>query len=57
MAKLCKRMAAITAKAEANKVYGALDALNLIKETAVAKFFTGSPSFDERLNPKDSLHG
>ena len=38
MAKLCKRMAAITAKAEANKVYGALDALNLIKETAVAKF-------------------
>lgn len=38
MAKLCKRMAAITVKAEANKVYSALDALNLIKETAVAKF-------------------
>lgn len=38
MAKLCKRLTAIQAKAEANKVYSAIDALNLIKETAVAKF-------------------
>lgn len=38
MAKLTKRMKAITEKAEANKVYGALEALELVKETAVAKF-------------------
>lgn len=38
MAKLNKRMKAITEKVEANKVYSAADALNLIKETAVAKF-------------------
>ena len=38
MAKLNKRMKAINEKVEANKVYSAADALNLIKETAVAKF-------------------
>ena len=38
MAKLTKRMKAISAKVEAQKVYAAADALALIKETAVAKF-------------------
>ena len=38
MAKLNKRMKAISAKVEAQKVYAAADALALIKETAVAKF-------------------
>lgn len=38
MAKLTKRMKAISAKVEAQKVYTAADALALIKETAVAKF-------------------
>ena len=38
MAKLNKRMKAISAKVEAQKVYTAADALALIKETAVAKF-------------------
>lgn len=38
MAKLTKRMKAISAKVEAQKVYVAADALALIKETAVAKF-------------------
>ncbi len=38
MAKLTKRMKAISEKAEANKIYAAIDALNLIKETANAKF-------------------
>ena len=38
MAKLNKRMKAISAKVEAQKVYTATDALALIKETAVAKF-------------------
>ena len=37
MAKLTKRMKAISAKVEAQKVYAAADALALIKETAVAK--------------------
>ena len=38
MAKLCKRMKALNAKVEANKLYTAVEALELIKETAVAKF-------------------
>ena len=38
MAKLTKRMKAINAKVEANKLYTAVEALELIKETAVAKF-------------------
>ena len=38
MAKLTKRMKAISAKVEAQKVYAVADALALIKETAVAKF-------------------
>lgn len=38
MAKLTKRLTAIQAKAEPNKVYAAAEALALIKETAVAKF-------------------
>lgn len=38
MAKLSKRMKAISAKVEAGKVYTAAEALALIKETAVAKF-------------------
>ena len=38
MAKLTKRMKAISAKVEAQKVYTAADALALSKETAVAKF-------------------
>ena len=38
MAKLTKRMKAISAKVEAQKVYAAADALALIKETAVSKF-------------------
>ena len=37
MAKLCKRMN-LNAKVEANKLYTAVEALELIKETAVAKF-------------------
>ena len=38
MAKLTKRMKAISAKVEAQKVHTSADALALIKETAVAKF-------------------
>lgn len=38
MAKLNKRMKAIAEKVEAGKVYTAIEALELIKETAVAKF-------------------
>ena len=38
MAKLNKRMKALNAKVEAQKVYTAVEALDLIKETAVAKF-------------------
>ena len=38
MAKLCKRMKALNAEVEANKLYTAVEALELIKETAVAKF-------------------
>ena len=38
MAKLCKRMKALNAKVEANKLYTAVEALEHIKETAVAKF-------------------
>ncbi|MFR3634997.1 MAG: 50S ribosomal protein L1, partial [Sutterella sp.] len=38
MAKLTKRMKAISEKVEANKLYPALEAFQLIKETAVAKF-------------------
>ncbi len=39
MAKLCKRMKALNAKVEANKLYtNCVEALELIKETAVAKF-------------------
>lgn len=38
MAKLCKRMKALNAKVEANKLYTAVEALELIKETAIAKF-------------------
>ncbi|MGG4775801.1 50S ribosomal protein L1 [Paenalcaligenes sp. Me52] len=38
MAKLSKRAAAIAAKIDRNKLYPVSDALNLIKETATAKF-------------------
>ena len=38
MAKLNKRMKALNAKVEASKVYTAVEALDLVKETAVAKF-------------------
>lgn len=38
MAKLNKRMKAIAEKVEAGKVYTAIEALQLVKETAIAKF-------------------
>lgn len=38
MAKLTKRMQALQGKVEAGKVYAAIDALNLVKATATAKF-------------------
>lgn len=47
MAKLSKRMKAISAKVQAGKLYGIDDALNLIKECASAKF---SESVDVAVN-------
>ena len=38
MAKLTKRMQALQGKVEAGKAYAAIDALNLVKATATAKF-------------------
>ena len=38
MAKLTKRMQALQGKVEAGKVYPALDALNIVKSAATAKF-------------------
>lgn len=38
MAKLTKRMQALQGKVEAGKVYSALDALNIVKSAATAKF-------------------
>lgn len=38
MAKLTKRMQGLQGKVEAGKVYAAIDALNLVKATATAKF-------------------
>ncbi len=47
MAKLSKRMKAISAKVQAGKLYGIDDALNLVKECASAKF---SESVDVAVN-------
>jgi large subunit ribosomal protein L1 len=38
MAKVSKRLAALQAKIDRNKLYPVVDALNLVKETATAKF-------------------